>query len=70
MSYTVMIFLPNRMVRADGDSVGQALTKAEKDVGKTITYRPLDGTVYVDYHYVPCGVIFQKGYDNVCQTPA
>lgn len=62
MPYTVMIFMPDKVVSTQGSTVGEALTQAQKEVGKTVTYRPSDGTVYVDYHIVPCGVIFQKGY--------
>lgn len=61
MLFKAMVFLPDGWGVATGDTREDALANVAKTLPSipTLTYRPMDGTIYQNYHHIPCGVVFE-----------
>lgn len=61
--YKAYLFLQHSWAASSGDSPEDCLEKLQKNAdqgmvsGKALTYKPVDGTIYLNHHHVPCGVV-------------
>jgi hypothetical protein len=60
--FRAMIFLQTGWGSAEGNTKEDALSNLKKmmpEVKYSLTFRPLDGTIYHDGNHIPCGVVFE-----------
>lgn len=62
--YRAMVFLGSRWFQGEGKTPEEPLAQIEKrmkvaSLSGPLTYRPADGTIYWNWHHIPCGVVFK-----------
>lgn len=65
--YKACLFFRDSFAMSSGNSLEDCLEKLSKNAdqgmvsGKALTYKPADGTIYLNHHHVPCGIVYRIG---------
>jgi hypothetical protein len=60
--FRAMIFLQTGHGSAEGNTKEEAIAHLKQmmpEVKHSLTFRPIDGTIYHNGNHIPCGVVFE-----------